>query len=422
MRPIRPSGALSASVSRLYAASLLCVLYLFLPYGGYTRMMEGKFHCFLALSVGYLLSELCVLPKSRGTLAAEDACAVFFLLWSALSALFSPYGAAVLLGGPRRDGLATLALYVLGYLVLSRTLRPDRSLLALTAIASILGAILTELQLLGHNPLRLYPDALGYHDGDRAYAGFFAGPSGNADFTAFLFALALCVLMTACLRLRMPVLALAAAILFAVLLQLPVAAAFLGLTAALLWSPALLLPRRRRLLLPLSLLLSAAALLLLWGYDGPSQTLREASQLLRGEADGSFGSGRLFIWRQLLPLIRERPLLGGGPGTLFLRELAPFTWLSPDGPIPSDITAAHNEYLHILTEQGAPALASYVALLGLSIVRCFRRAEDSVCAIAGTGLLCYAAMAAVSVSCCITAPYVWLLLALSRRGGEADGL
>ena len=147
-------------------------------------------------------------------------------------------------------------------------------------------------------------------------------------------------------------------------------------------------------------------------YSGDSETLREASRLLRGEWDGSFGSGRLAIWRDCLPLIRRRPLLGGGPDTLGLRGLEPFSWYTEDGVVPSDITAAHNEYLNILVNQGAPALLAYLGLLGTALLRCLRRAEEPRFAICGAGLLCYAAMAFFSVSCCITAPYVWLLLAL----------
>ena len=397
-----------------YACALVTILWLFLPYGGYERMLEGKYACFALLTAGYLAATLCAdrrkLRRARGW-TAPDIAAATYLLASALSALCSPYGAQTLLGGTRRDGLVTLALYVLMFALLSRYLRPDRLLVYLTALSATLCDALVLLQLRGDNPFRLYPAGLNYYDGDVAYAGFYAGPSGNIDFTAFLLAIAACVLTAAMLRLRLWALAPTVALTLWVLVRLGVAAAWVGIACAAVWGLALLLPGRRMLLL-LSAALTVGALAVLRFYSGDNQTLLEASLLLRGKADGSFGSGRLAIWRDCWYLVRERPLLGGGPDTLWLRGLEPLAWVHDGSVIPSDITAAHNEYLNILVNQGAFALAAYLALLAAALVRCFRRAGDARYALCGMGLLCYAAMAFFSISTCITAPLAWLLLAL----------
>ena len=58
-----------------------------------------------------------------------------------------------------------------------------------------------------------------------------------------------------------------------------------------------------------------AALLAVYFYPGQSGTLYEASRLLHGEADASFGSHRVEIWREVCALIAQRPVFGGGPGT-----------------------------------------------------------------------------------------------------------
>lgn len=403
-----------------YACALVTVLWLFLPYGGYERMLEGKYACFALLTAGYLAAALCAdrreLRRTRWT--AMDAAAAAYLGWSAVSALCSPYGARTLLGGTRRDGLVALTLYVLMFWLLSRSLRPDRRLVYLAALSATLCDALVLLQLRGYNPFWLYPAGLGYYDGDIAYAGFYAGPSGNIDFTAFLLSIAVCVLAAAVLRLRLWALAPTAALTLWVLCRLGVAAAWAGIACAAVWGLALLLPRRRMLLL--SAALTAAGLVFLLRCRGDNQTLLEASLLLRGEADGSFGSGRLAIWRDCLYLVRERPLLGGGPDTLWLRGLEPLAWVHDGSVIPSDITAAHNEYLNILVNQGAIALAAYLVLLATALLRCFRQARNARYALCGIGLLCYAAMAFFSISTCITAPFVWLLLALCNPHEKSE--
>ena len=275
--------ALCRRISYLYALALLTVYALFLPLGGYERMMEGKYRAFLLLSLGYVLA-MTALGAWRAVRWREPMClaALAYLALTALSAALSPYGTAVLLG------------------------------LAVTAV--------------------------------------------------------------------------------------------LGLP--------LLFPRRRRAMWALTLLLTAAAFALIWFFPGDGGTLSELHRLLHGDVDLTFGSSRLLIWRSLLPLIAERPLLGGGCGTLYLRDVPPFYWQRGGETTYFAVTSAHNEYLGVLVDQGALALLAFLALLALALWRAYRHAESDRCAVAGAALLCYAVTAFFSVACCITGVYLWLLLAM----------
>jgi len=418
---LRRSKALAARAAYLCACAFVTVHFLFLPFGGYERMMEGKYFCFLALALGLCAAMAFAAPlprpeKPRASSGVMRLAAAAYLAFSALSALCSPYGARTLLGGTRREGLLTLALYGALFFAFAAHLRADRRLVALLAASAALGGALVLAQTAGYDPFGLYPAGWNYFDGDVAYAGRFAGTAGNADFTAFLLALAVCVLAAAMLRLRMWRLAPALALALAALWRLDVAGAWLGISFAALWSPALLFPQKRARMLLLSALLSACALLAVRYVPWEGGALAEARALLRGEFDPTFGSSRLFIWQNCLPLVRERPLLGGGPDTLWLRALPALDWYRGGELVPADVTAAHNEYLGVLVNQGALALGAYLALLGTALARCFRRAgEDARFVLCGAGLLCYAAMALFSVSMCITAPYVWMLLSIVHK-------
>ena len=131
--------ALCRRISYLYALALLTVYALFLPLGGYERMMEGKYRAFLLLSLGYVLA-MTALGAWRAVRWREPMClaALAYLALTALSAALSPYGTAVLLGGTRRDGLLTAALYAAVFLLLARHLRPDRRLLYAAAASAAL--------------------------------------------------------------------------------------------------------------------------------------------------------------------------------------------------------------------------------------------------------------------------------------------
>ncbi len=403
---------LCSRISYLYALALLTVYALFLPLGGYERMMEGKYHLFLILSLAYALA-MTALGAWRSFRLREPMClaALAYLALTALGAALSPYGTAVLLGGTRRDGLLTAALYVAVFLLLSRHLRPDRRLLYAASAAAALCDALVLVQLTGRNPFWLYPAGLNYFDGDAAYSGFYAGTAGNIGFTAFLLALCAAAMAAALARGWSRWLLAPLALTVWTLWRLQVAAALLGLAVTAALSLPLLFPRRRKLMWALTLLLAAAALAFVWFYPGGG-TLSELHRLLHGEVDLTFGSSRLLIWRSLLPLIAERPLLGGGCGTLYLRGVPPFYWLRDGETIYFAVTSAHNEYLGILVDQGALTLLAFLALPALALLRSYRCAESDLHAVTGTALLCYAAMAFFSVSCCITGVYLWLLLAM----------
>ena len=99
--------ALCRRISDLYALALLTVYALFLPLGGYERMMEGKYRAFLLLSLGYVLA-MTALGAWKAVRWREPMClaALAYLVLTALSAALSPYGTAVLLGGtPPRSTL-----------------------------------------------------------------------------------------------------------------------------------------------------------------------------------------------------------------------------------------------------------------------------------------------------------------------------
>ena len=193
--------ALCRRISYLYALALLTVYALFLPLGGYERMMEGKYRAFLLLSLGYVLA-MTALGAWKAVRWREPMClaALAYFALTALSAALSPYGTAVLLGGTRRDGLLTAALYAAVFLLLARHLRPDRRLLYAAAASAALCDLLVLVQLTGRNPLWLYPTGLNYFDGDVAYSGFYAGAAGNIDFTAFLLALCAAAMAAALVR------------------------------------------------------------------------------------------------------------------------------------------------------------------------------------------------------------------------------
>ena len=174
----------------------------------------------------------------------------------------------------------------------------------------------------------------------------------------------------------------------------------------------------RRALAVLAVAALSAALLAVYCIDGlPVTALAQAHEILHGNLDDRFGSGRIYIWKQVWQLIRERPLFGGGPDTLSLRGMEGFSRYSEelDMMIVNGVDAAHNEYLNIWVNQGGLALAAYLAVLAASAVRWWKAGGDDITAVSGAAVLFYAIQAFFSISFCAVTVFLWIALATLNR-------
>lgn len=473
---------LGAGTAAVYGALMGSVFLLaapwFAPGGGYGGLTQLKLLLYAGLTALFLLLAAPSLPAPRkffrGGGGALRAIVLLYLAWSLVSALASPWRSAALLGGSRGEGFLTLGLYALSCLILSAVGRPGKAQLIAFAAGTAALSLICILQLRGHDPLGLYPPGLGWADANLRYAGSYLGTTGNAGQTGAVLCTAaalflLCILRRggltwllalplagACYVLgRMGVTAAVAALLALLLLALPafvrrlrhlaralalyplvLAALFLNVMTPESWAlflfsaaAAYFLARFgpgdrpvRAWMWALSGAAAAVGLLYIYTYQGWRQPLREAAALLHGEAADSFGSGRLYIWRQVLTAVWERPLLGGGPDTLGLRGLAPYVWRSGETGklVSSAIDAAHCEYLQTLVCQGIPAALCHLALPLLALWRFFRAGGRPAGVCAGAAL-CYGIQALFGISMCAAAPLFWILLGYAENlnGKEA---
>jgi putative inorganic carbon (hco3(-)) transporter len=110
--------------------------------------------------------------------------------------------------------------------------------------------------------------------------------------------------------------------------------------------------------------------LLRWIASAAASALLAASLLPSGRSLETKAEGRAYIWRIAAPHALKHPLLGIGPGGF---AEAYTTWEAnrfpqidrsvTDDPFAGPTDHAHNDYLEILIEGGALALASWIALL-----------------------------------------------------------
>lgn len=127
----------------------------------------------------------------------------------------------------------------------------------------------------------------------------------------------------------------------------------------------------------------------------------------------SWGTNRGFVWNGSLKLYNEvltpvQKVFGYGADTFKLLMMQHFP--PKDGYI---YDSAHNEYLHFLVTIGFVGMASYIAILGTSIISMASKMKNrpEVAAILFT-VLAYAVQATVNINLPVVFPLIWQLLAM----------
>lgn len=491
----------SPALSRLteaYILMMLAVFPLFTGFAGYEKITLHKYLFFAGASLLWLLGLLTLKIMGRDSSRREKLGLIglfllIYLILCLVSGLFSPFGLSVILGEGRFDGLLTILLCLLIFFGVSRYAKPRAAHLYAAAGGAVLSCAAAILQLLGKNPLGLFPGDYFYYDAGTKFSAVFLGTIGNADLfsahlclvfpllsvyyckaakrplwllpallplsfclfackvSAGLLALGATALLTApvlinsgeSLRRFLELAAVTALSALPVVSLKPLAAerpvSFIFSPAGLFWALALLLLLLLllRLILhrssfsPMRLqaffgLLSAAAatggLAFAYFFGGQAGgSLFELHELLHGRADDSFGSSRFLIWRKSLALFPQRPLLGGGAGTLPLRLDIRFSrFVEETGKTLSTfVDNAHNDYLSILINSGLPALLSYLFAQAASLIQSVRQGGAFIHALA-SALLCYWISAFFGLGLFLVSPLMWLFWGLLSSALHRD--
>lgn len=425
----------------LYIGVMASVFLLFTGPEGYI-LLEWKKCLFFFISTGTWLFILTVgIVHSRGKALVrpgyktQELLLLWFMTACTLSTLLSPWAMVLPAPGGQYNTLLTYCLYALVILGAARFGRAKQYLLYIFLAAYSICCLIALIQLLGYNPLNLFPNHLNYYDPFVQETEPFLGTTGNIDLFSALHCLALPMsvvwLVMGNKRSRgLGLIPLALGLLC--VFRVRVAS---GILALVIWAglflailPALLYQRygyfsqtggRNRLLLGVIpvLVLFAGGLIVLKTYPFSGGTLSELHQILNGQISDTFGTSRIAIWKNTLQVISEHPLLGVGPGVLgnvltvhFSRYSEVLGYLLEAG-----VDDAHNEYLHHLACFGVLGFFPLFLLQIHTAILFFRDKayRHNECLVLGAGCFCYMAQAFFNISTCIMTPMIciaWGLL------------
>lgn len=428
-------------ISLVYLILMCSVHLLIFDETGLSGLSHAKRTCFYLLGCGYPALMLLYtgfslgigdvrwqeLKKKLRPPSAAVWLMLAYLLLTVVSALLSPYRDRTWLGYSRSEGVLTIAIYVVDFYLLSVFARPHRGLIYLLAGTTALFCIVCVLQMFGYNPLLLYIHDQSFSQIGGSHVGTIGNVGHVGGFLCLVIPLFVCFLLRQTESVRFALLPALLLSLY-VLWRINVLAAFVGLSAGLLLAlPAVLRLKKRSLWLWYGCLAALGILccIVLFFVDFGAGFFHELHELLHGRADASFGSGRFWIWKQVLGRVPQRLWFGYGPDTMGLADLAPFSRIDEElgRPVYAYIDTAHNEPLNILFHQGIFALLAYLGALLLSIRGFFRRARSSAAAaMLGTAVICYLIQSLFGISQLIVAPFFWICLGLLESTGRIETL
>lgn len=163
-----------------------------------------------------------------------------------------------------------------------------------------------------------------------------------------------------------------------------------------------------------SLLIVAAAVFMSLKLGPQNGFMYEFQEMLRGNFDDSFGSGRIYAWKRTLALVPHTPVFGFGPDgyAIAFNEVNYYESTYVNKVV---FDFAHNEYLQMLINYGWPGLITYLATMFSVAVRAIRRKERSpFIVIFALAAFTYCVQAFFSFAHMIMTPIFWACLGLTE--------
>jgi O-antigen ligase len=366
------------------------------------------------LTIFMLLFYFMKLRKKSINTYAPDYLIVGYSLLVTLSTYLSIDRTLSLIGRPLRwEGLAAIFCYMFIYLIASKYYTFSKKHLKYLIISSILIAIYGITQFYGYEIIKPEPRKINWIR--HSYSTI-----GNRNFLGSYLVLILPISMYYYISSKRLTYLVSSCILYSCLLCTLTRGAWIGFGTLLLFFIYYIF--RYKINTKYLIALLAAFIIATYTINATSNgdLLNRASKLKNDIANISSdnsGAGRIFIWRNALKLLPNKPILGSGPDTFGIVFMDKFgdevkTVLKSD----LYFDKAHNEYLQQAITTGIPSMILYISF-GLTIlIRAHKNIKNNklliplFCSILG-----YAVQAFFNISVVMVAPVLWALLGITAN-------
>lgn len=428
----------SSRITDIYLTLITTVFLLYTGSQGYLQITGDKAKLFWILTGAYIAAcavcRVTELKSNRIELSSFTPvqwCIIAYAVLTFIAWLLSDYRKESFLGISRYEGLLTILMYCLLALCVSHFAKPGKWMLGVFLAGLTVFCAIAYIQFTGANPFGLYPGSVNYYDANKAYMGAYISTIGNVDLASAFLSPVTAALLVAVYRFKgWPKWAsLAGAVISAsVLIKIYVKSGFLGLGAGLLLAIPFVLradKNKQKKLIILIAILIIAGIAAVYFVNFRTGMFHELHEILHGNLDPDFGTGRIAIWTRVLKKIQDRWAFGYGPDTMLAARIDPWAWewVNDDTVIHTFIDTAHNEYLNVWYHQGIFAMIAFIGMIAAALIRLAKtERRDDTSVVLGAFVLTYAIQAFFNMSMNLTAVYFWIALGMLdgrlRNAGE----
>jgi hypothetical protein len=151
------------------------------------------------------------------------------------------------------------------------------------------------------------------------------------------------------------------------------------------------------------------------GANVPNSSIfYQAREVMHGNLDDNFGSGRGMVWKLTMGRIKEHAIIGAGPDSFFY-AFGEENQAATRDKLGVVFDKAHNDFLQMVICYGVGGLLAYLVLIGSMVVLSLKKAfSDDFLLVALGAALAYIACSFFGIDTVIVTPIYWLFLAFAR--------
>ena len=340
--------------------------------------------------------------------------ALVFLVTIFIPSILSPYKSVAFMGNHERgEGFLIYCIYILLFILSSKYLIINKSLLNIVLISSCIMGVYGVIQFYGFDPVQFW--MFGKIIGNDS-VGFI----GNRNFFSSYLCMFLFIAASIYIFKGISKYLIYSCILFAALLCTLTRGGWLAFLIYSLMGAMFILKEKVYLKRAAIVFIAFSLIFGVLNLTTNNKVINRADKELIISEEGEFknsAGARLSILKMSFKAFTDKPLLGYGPDTLKnrLNEDYPEEFTEYVLKFDSVVDKAHNEYLEYAVSNGVFSLVSYLILLGAILIKLFKNRKNYISKVLFLTISGYMIQGFFNISVIMVAPIFWILLGASLK-------
>lgn len=401
-------------ITNVYLYFILIIFVLVMDNSEYTNILNFKWDIYVYGSVIYIIIMLIItllkiINKSidikQISLNKVYIFALIYLMVIIISTLLSPYkNYNLLIGSARMQGLIVNTIYVISFIIVSLTYKFNKNILYVLLLPSIIMGIIIIIEWIFKTNIVCGTD-------------YCYGTIGNVDTVGLLYTMYLTIGLSLFIFSKLNKLFLSLSIIFSLLVMLIINTIGMYVTIFIMFIIMVIYKclknkYSRKITFIMLSIFFVILFLIIYFVNFKNGLLYELHSMLHGDIYESFGSYRIYLWKNTIMMIDKKYiLLGTGIDTYYISFMKKYLSDLISRGYVSIYDSACNIYLTMIINIGICGLASFMTFVGsiINLIRT-RKNEISICLL--LGIISYLIQGLYNIEVVLVTPIFYILLSI----------